>query len=130
MLYTVNTNPQLLATNQIISVGTTVKRSGCTVKQNGDSISIDGAGLYRIGGAITCKPTASGLLSATVYRDGQPLAGTTFSANAATGNLVTIPILAVIKLKGCCCDEPTIISIVFSGVAGTVEQIVTEVYPV
>lgn len=127
LIYTANPTSQTLATDDKISLGSTIRRYGCNCRQVGNSIVIDGEGYYSINATVTCRPTTAGVISVAVYKDGNIIPGATASASAAAGNYVTLPLIGEIREMCCCCDNSSVITFVWTGVAGTVSNIAVKV---
>ena len=47
-IYTANTSAQTVAVNDIIPVGTTSRRFGCNIRQDGNTITLLGQGYYHV----------------------------------------------------------------------------------
>ena len=47
-IYTANTSAQTVAVNDIIPVGTTSRRFGCNIRQDGNAITLLGQGYYHV----------------------------------------------------------------------------------
>ena len=127
MIITNNTNTQLVDPGDVIALGMATHYKNCDTRLNGNSIIVNGNGLYRITGYATCESVGAGTASVSIYRDGVLIPGAVSEDTVAAGVDVTLPIHTVIKMKGCCCEDPAIITAVWSGTAGTVFNIVLDV---
>lgn len=126
-IYTVNSSSQLLLTGDTISLGSTVRRYGCNCILSGNSIVIDGAGLYTIDATITGSPTLAGTVTVAAFKDGVAIPGATASVETTSGATVTLPIIGVTREKCCCCESPSEITFVMTGSAGTITNIAVKV---
>lgn len=125
LIQTVNAGPQTVAELGVIGLGTTARRFGCNLRQAGDAIECAGCGYYTVTASITAAPTAAGIVSVEMYRDGAPVSGAIGSAAVATAdNPVTLPVIAAIRLS---CEETATLTFVLTEGAGTVENIAVRV---
>lgn len=121
-IYTVNSTANSVTPTNIIPLGNTVRRFGCNLAQNGNTISLKGRGYYLINAAITLTPTAIGNVGVTMSKDGAAVTGASgVGSVSAVGNSVTIPITAVVR-NACDCDS-SILSFVLDTTAATVVNI-------
>lgn len=73
-----------------------------------DGIIINGAGYYSVNATVTVVATAAGAVTASLYQNGQPIAGAIAIAQAAAvGDTVTLPITALVRLN-CNCSESSL----------------------
>lgn len=126
-IYVVNTQ-----TGQSIGIGSTyvpltvIRRYGkyCQLGGNGVSIGncVGGAGYYDIDANVSVAATATGNITATLFKDGAPVQGATAIATAgAVGDVVTLPISALVRLN-CDCDTANL-TIVIGGQAVTAQNL-------
>lgn len=126
-IYAVNTQ-----TGQSIGIGgtyvpsTVIRRYGKYCKLGGNGVSIGncqgGAGYYDIDANVSVVATATGNITATLYKDGAPVQGATATATAgAVGDVVTLPISALVRLN-CDCDTANL-TIVIGGQAVTAQNL-------
>lgn len=126
-IYAVNTQ-----TGQSIGIGgtyvpsTVIRRYGKYCQLGGNGVSIGncqgGAGYYDIDANVSVVATATGNITATLYKDGAPVQGATATATAgAVGDVVTIPISALVRLN-CDCDTANL-TIVIGGQAVTAQNL-------
>ena len=82
----------------------------------------DGAGYYDIDANVSVAATATGNITATLFKDGAPVQGATAIATAgAVGDVVTLPISALVRLN-CDCDTANL-TIVIGGQAVTAQNL-------
>lgn len=125
-IYVVNTT-----TGTAIGIGgtyvpsTVIRRYGKYCQLGGNGVSIGncqgGAGYYDIDASVSVVATAVGEVTATLYKDGAPVQGATASATAAIGDIVTLPISALVRLN-CDCDTANL-TIVIGGQAVTAQNL-------
>lgn len=120
-IYTTNTAAPTVAIGGIIPVGTTTRRYGCNVRQDGNTITLCGNGYYLVNVSATVTPTAAGTVSVTAQKDGVAIIGATGAETvSATGTAVNIGITAIVR-NACGC-ESSILSFVLDGAAAVVNN--------
>ena len=120
-IYTTNTTAQTIAVDGIIPVGTTTRRYGCNIRQDGNAITLCGQGYYLVNVSATVTPTAAGTVSVTAQKDGVDIVGATGSETvAAVSNAANISITAIVR-NACGCDS-SILSFILGGVAAVVDN--------
>ena len=120
-IYTTNTTAPTIAVDGIIPVGTTTRRYGCNIRQDGNAITLCGQGYYLVNVSATVTPTAAGTVSVTAQKDGVAIVGATGSETvAAVSNAANISITAIVR-NACGCDS-SILSFVLGGVAAVVDN--------
>lgn len=121
-IYTTNTSAPSVAVGGIVPVGTTTRRFGCSIKQDGNTITLCGQGYYLINISANVTPTAAGTVSLTAQKDGVPIIGAvaeqTVAATATTANL---SISAIVR-NACGC-ESSILSLLLGGAASVVNNL-------
>ena len=126
-IYVVNTQ-----TGQSIGIGSTyvpltvIRRYGkyCQLGGNGVLIGncVGGAGYYDIDASVSVAATSEGNVTATLYKDGAPVQGATSIETAtAAGEIVTLPISALVRLN-CDCDTSNL-TIVIGGQVVTAQNL-------
>ena len=125
-IYTTNTTAPTIAVDGIIPVGTTTRRYGCNIRQDGNAITICGQGYYLVNVPATVTPTAAGTVSVTAQKDGVSIVGATGSETvAAVSNAANISITAIVR-NACGCDS-SILSFILGGVAAVVDNLAVTV---
>lgn len=120
-IYTTNTTAPTIAVDGIIPVGTTTRRYGCNIRQDGNAITICGQGYYLVNVSATVTPTAAGTVSVTAQKDGVAIVGATGSETvAAAATAVNIGLTAIIR-NACGCDS-SILSFILGGGAAVVDN--------
>lgn len=120
-IYTTNTTAPTIAVDGIIPVGTTTRRYGCNIRQDGNAITLCGQGYYLVNVSATVTPTAAGTVSVTAQKDGVDIVGATGSETvAAVSNAANISITAIVR-NACGCDS-SILSFILGGVAAVVDN--------
>ena len=105
---------------------TIIRRYGKYCQLGGNGVSIGncagGAGYYDVDASVSVVATAVGEVTATLYKDGTPIQGATAIATAtAIGDMVTLPISALVRLN-CDCDTANL-TIVIGGQAVTAQNL-------
>ena len=127
LLQTVNSNDQDITENGVIGLGTTSRRYGNCIMQNGNGISIGSEGYYSIDAIVVLTPTAEGNATIVLTDNGTPIPGAIATSSVSTvGNTVTLPIKFTIR-RGCNCINTDVISCVLSENSATINNIVTNV---
>ena len=123
-----NTSNQTVEENGIISPGTILRRYGCDCQLFGNAIVLDGSGYYDINASVTVSPTATGVVTVSLYENGVPVQGATASAYAGTAEQpVAIPIVTTVR-RGCnCCNGLSNLTFVLEEGAGVVSNISAKV---
>ena len=111
-IYTANTSAQTVAVNDIIPVGTTSRRFGCNIRQDGNTITLLGQGY--------CTVTLTG------QKDGVAVIGATASQAVATAAAPTNLALTFLVRNACGC-ESSILSFLLTGTAAAVNNMAVAV---
>ena len=124
-IFTANTNAQTVAVGGMLALGSTIRRYGCNLNQNGNSITINGcddAGYYDVKASVTAAPTAAGTVTVSLFRNNVAVPGATASAAVSTaGNPVNLSIAALVREF--CCGDDSALTLVLSGAASTVSNV-------
>ena len=125
-IYTALSNPTSVSSDAIIPLGATIRRFGCNILQDGNTISIKGRGYFLVNITITAAPAAVGTVTATLNKDGVQVTGATASSSVSTAaNPIALPIVAIVR-NACDCDS-SILSLALSGEASTVQNVAVSV---
>ena len=92
----------------------------------GNGVSIGncqgGSGYYSVDATVSVAATAAGNITATLFKDGAPVLGaTSLVTAAAAGDIVTLPITALVRLN-CDCDTANL-TIVMGGQVTTSQNL-------
>lgn len=121
-IYTSMTTPTAVAVNGTIPLGTTIRRFGCNVTQDGNSVTISGRGYFKVSASITLAPTATTATIVTLLKDGVPVNGATATVTVSTANNeVALPIEAIVRNR-CDCDS-SILSLQLTDTAASVTNV-------
>lgn len=124
LIQTANTSTQAVtpAVNPaIVSLGNVVRRYGCNLRINGDSIEERGAGYYEIDGTITVIPTAAGDVTVALYENGVVMPGTQVSGNVGAASPITLPLVATSRIN--CCEGVSSITVGVIEGEGSVDNV-------
>ena len=125
-LYTAMTTPTSVLVGGIIPLGSTIRRFGCNIAQDGNTISIKGKGYFLVNVSITAAPADVGTVTATLNKDGVPVTGATASSSVSTAaNPTALSITAIVR-NACDCDS-SILSLTLSGIESTVQNVAVTV---
>lgn len=77
-IYTTNVSNPTVPVGGIVPVGSTTRRYGCNIRQDGNAITLCGQGYYLVNVSATVAPTAAGTVSLTAqFQPTRPLRGAT-----------------------------------------------------
>ena len=88
-IYTVSTAVQAVVAGNSLSLGSTIRRFGCSTTLSGNAIALNAPGYYDVDVSVTAIPTAAGTVSVTLFQDGVAVPGAVASATttAATNSV-------------------------------------------
>lgn len=125
-IYTALTTATAVDVNGTIPLGTTIRRFGCHIVQDGNTITIKGRGYYLVNASVTVAPAAVGSVTVSMFKDGVPVTGATATSSVSTAaNPTAIPITAIVR-NACDCDS-SILSLVLTGQESTVQNVAVDV---
>lgn len=118
-----NATPQTVTTTAtpLVIEGTPVVESGCSLTLNASSITINKSGLYHLSADVTITPTAAGTSVIQLYKDGVALPCAIAQDLTEAANTFTTHVETDICVNACCANKPQI-TLVASGVAGTINR--------
>ncbi len=97
-IYTCNNAGATLAAGDVIPVGSTVRRYGCNIRQDGNAVTLCGQGYYLVNASCNVTPSAAGTVTVTALKDGVAIIGANASATvAATDTAVNLSISAIVR---------------------------------
>lgn len=124
-IYTANTSAQTVAVNDIIPVGTTSRRFGCNIRQDGNTITLTGPGYYLVNASATVAPTAAGTVSVTGQKDGVAVIGATAAATTTVAaESENLSLDFIVRNVGC---GSSILSFALGGAESTVSNLAVTV---
>lgn len=124
-IYTTNVSNPTVAVGGIVPVGSTTRRYGCNIRQDGNAITLCGQGYYLVNVSATVAPTAAGTVSLTAQKDGVAIIGATAAQTVAANGVATLNITAIIR-NACGCDG-SLLSLALDGVASVVNNLAVTV---
>ena len=74
-IYTVSTAVQAVVAGNSLSLGSTIRRFGCSTTLSGNAIALNAPGYYDVDVSVTAIPTAAGTVSVTLFQDGVAVPG-------------------------------------------------------
>lgn len=126
LIYTAMQTPTAVAVNNIIPLGTIVRRYGCNCNLNGNGIAINGQGYYDVDVSVEAVPDAAGTVTVQLLKDGVAVPGATAAATvAAVANTVTLAFPATVRLG--CCSTGSVLTLLLTGAASTVNNVAARV---
>lgn len=124
-IYTTNVSNPTVAVGGIVPVGSTTRRYGCNIRQDGNAITLCGQGYYLVNVSATVAPTAAGTVSLTAQTDGVAIIGATAAQTVAANGVANLTITAIVR-NSCGCDG-SLLSLVLDGVASVVNNLAVTV---
>lgn len=124
IIYTTNVTASAVAVGDLIPLGSTSRRYGCNLRQDGNGITATGAGYYLVTMSATAAPTAAGAVTITGQKDGVAIIGATATSTAAAGAATDLAFSTVVRNIGC---DSSILSFVLTGAAATVSNFAVSV---
>lgn len=125
LIQTVSAGPQTVAELGTISLGTTTRRFGCNLALSGDAIECSGPGYYTVTASLVVAPTAAGVISVELYKNGAPVTGAISTTTVAAANdPASLSIVGTVRLG--CCETGTLTLVLTEG-AGSVENVAVRV---
>ena len=125
-IYTTNVNTPTVAVDGIVPVGTTTRRYGCNVRQDGNAITLCGQGYYLVNVSAVLAPTAAGNVSLTAQKDGVAIIGATAEQTVAADGIANLSITAIVR-NGCGCCDSSLLSLALGGTAAVVNNLAVTV---
>lgn len=120
-----NTPQTITADPTTITIeGSPVVQSGTSLSLNPSSISVLTSGLYHFSADVTFTPDDAGTFIVGLYKDGLALPCAVSQTTVASGEAITTHIETDLVLSSCCAVQPEI-TVVASGVAGTINHTCT-----
>ena len=130
LIQTANSSQQTVALNSVISLGSVLRRFGCNLRMNGNSIEVIGEGYYIVEVCVTATPTAIGNVSIQLLQNDVLVPGTITTGSVSTvGNSTALPIVSTIRV-GCNCDGATSLKVLLTEGAGVIDNISVRVIKV
>lgn len=135
MLEAYSKNQTILATTGVIPFNSVTLKKGCTAELNGvSSIQLNKCGVYEVIFNATALATTAGDITVQMTKNGvaQPQATRTITG-ATVATSVNVPIATLVQVtdnNSCrCCDTPTILQFINTGVAwtGDIDIVVTKI---
>lgn len=120
-IYTTNVSNPTVAVGGIVPVGSTTRRYGCNIRQDGNAITLCGQGYYLVNVSATVAPTAAGTVSLAAQKDGVAIIGATAAQTVAANGVANLNITTLVR-NACGCDG-SLLSLVLDGVASVVNNL-------
>lgn len=124
-IYTTNVSNPTVPVGGIVPVGSTTRRYGCNIRQDGNAITLCGQGYYLVNVSATVAPTAAGTVSLIAQKDGVAIIGATAAQTVAANGVANLTIAAIIR-NACGCDG-SLLSLALDGVASVVNNLAVTV---
>ncbi len=124
VIYTANATANAVAIGNLVPLGSTIRRYGCNLRQDGNGITATGAGYYLVTMSATVAPTAAGAVTITGQKDGVAIIGATATSTAAASATADLAFSAIVRNTGC---DSSILSFVLTDAAATVSNFAVSV---
>lgn len=124
-IYTTNVSNPTVAVGGIVPIGSTTRRYGCNIRQDGNAITLCGQGYYLVNVSATVAPTAAGTVSLTAQKDGVAIIGATAAQTVAANGVANLNITAIVR-NACACNG-SILSLLLGGVEAVVNNLAVTV---
>lgn len=124
VIYTANATANAVTIGNLVPLGSTIRRYGCNLRQDGNGITATGAGYYLVTMSATVAPTAAGAVTITGQKDGVAIIGATATSTAAAGAAADLAFSAIVRNTGC---DSSILSFVLTDAAATVSNFAVSV---
>lgn len=125
-IYTSMTAPTSVAIGGTVPLGTTKRRFGCNIVQDGNAITVKGKGYFLVTASITAAPDAVGTVTVAMSKDGVPVSGATASSSVSTAaNPTALPIADIVR--NACDFDSAALSFTLDGTASTVQNVAVTV---
>lgn len=122
-----NESTQAVTENNVINLGSVLRRYGCNLKLSGGAVEVDGPGYYEADVIATVEPTAVGNVTVALFENNVQIPGATASAYASLAESpVVLPIVTTIR-KGCNCDGASQIVLKLIEGPGNVTNVSTKI---
>ena len=120
LIYTAQTTQADVLAGGAVPLGTIIRRYGACIDLNGNGISRNENGYYKVDANVVVAAEAAGNITATLMANGVAYPGAVATATAAAaGDIVTLPISAIVRAF--CCAGPVVLTLILSA-AGTVSN--------
>lgn len=121
-IYLVNNTNPIVTVDSVIPLGSVIRRFGCALALNGNTVTADEVGYYDVNASVTAEPTAAGTVAVTLYNNGVAVPGATASATAAAaGDPVNVSFESLVRVL--CHGAPGALTLVLSGAEATVTNV-------
>lgn len=119
-IYTALTTATAVADGGIVPIGTTQRRFGCNLVQDGNTIQTCGCGYYKVDAVVTFNADSAAPVSIQLEKDGVPVPGAmSMITVAGTSDETVLPVTAIVRNQ---CDASSVLSFVASGAGITVDN--------
>jgi len=117
-LYGANTASQsIVAAGTVINFDAIVRRFGCGLGLSGGNVTIKGSGYYDLDVNLSILPTAAGVATIQIFKDGVAIPGAQAVVNLVASESAAVTIPAIIR-ELCDCEDT--ITVQVSGADGSV----------
>lgn len=120
-IYVVNNTNPLVTVDSVIPLGSVIRRFGCALALNGNTVTADEVGYYDVAASVTAEPTAAGTVTVSLYNNGVAIPGATASATAAAGDPVNVSFESLVRVL--CHGAPGALTLVLSGAEATLTNV-------
>lgn len=121
LIYTALETSTPVAVGQIIPLGSTIRRYGCNLNQNGNVIEACGRGYYKVTVVATMSAPSTDPITVSLQQDGVTVTGASSTITVAgTSDETVLTIIGVIRNR---VENTSQLSLVLTGAAATVDNL-------
>lgn len=120
-IYTVNAAGVTVNAGSVIPLGNTIRRFGCCIRQDGNTITLCGQGYYLVNVSATITPAEAGVVTVYAQKDGVELIDAAASQSADAGGAVNLSIPAIVR--NACDNSNSLLSFALDGVTAIINNI-------
>lgn len=120
VIYTALETSTAVTAGNIIPLGNIVRRYGCNLDLNGNTIETCGCGYYKVTVVATMAAASTDPITVSLQQDGVPVVGASSTITVAgTSDETVLTVIGVIRNK---CDKDSTLSLVLTGADATVDN--------
>lgn len=120
VIYTALETSTAVTVGNIIPLGTVIRRFGCNLELNGNTIETCGIGYYKVTVVATMSAPSTDPITVTLEQDGVPVTGASSTITVAgTSNETVLTVIGVVRNK---CECSSTLSLVLTGADATVDN--------
>ncbi len=120
VIYTALTTSTPITNGSIIPLGSIVRRYGCNLDLNGNTIETCGCGYYKVTAVATISAESTTPITVSLQEDGVQVIGASSTITVAgTSDETVLTVIGVVRNK---CDKSSALSFVLTGADATIDN--------